>query len=277
MNPGDSFSWKIRTLADAELLRLAASCGIKNIFLDWSALNEFNPESDFPVNAADSVLRQFGLRVESFHSIHGAGFDLGETGIPSRERAVALHKLALSAAARWGARSVTFHLADAFSPEARAASCESIGTLLPWAERHGVAMALENMKPPYYGKRAEEIAYFLEKFPSQFLGVCYDVGHANIAEGVFPVLEAFAGQIATVHVHDNLGEKDQHLPLGLGNIPWQAVFRRLEQTGYANCFACESRPSGEMTWQEAMGQSLRTFAGGETAQPPPKARKNWEV
>jgi hypothetical protein len=32
MTPGDSFSWKIRTLADAELLRLVAACGIKNIY-----------------------------------------------------------------------------------------------------------------------------------------------------------------------------------------------------------------------------------------------------
>jgi sugar phosphate isomerase/epimerase len=26
-----------------------------------------------------------------------------------------------------------------------------------------------------------------------------------------------------VHLHDNLGEEDQHLPLGMGNIPMEAV------------------------------------------------------
>lgn len=46
----------------------------------------------------------------------------------------------------------------------------------------------------YYGARQQEIIWFFEKFPSDFLGVCYDVGHANIAEGVFPVFEGFVGQ-----------------------------------------------------------------------------------
>jgi len=253
------FSWKVRNLADEGLLCLISSSGIENIFLDWSTLNEFNPDSVCSIKDADRVLNQWQFRVESFHSIHGAGFDLGEIDSTSQQRALDLHKRAICAAADWGADSVTFHLAGSFSPEARLVICKSIEALLPLAERHGVRMALENMKPPYYGARAEEIAYFLDRFPSDALGVCYDVGHANIAEGVLPVLEAFAGQIAAVHVHDNLGDNDQHLPMGLGNISWQEVFQKLTINGYTGCFACESRPSGEMTWEYAIQQCLHTL------------------
>lgn len=252
-------SWKVRDFADREMLLLVASSGIKNIFLDAKALAEFNPESSFSTHSAKRILNTSGFQVESFHAISGGGFDLGETDITSRKRGAALHKKAMSAAADWGADSVTFHLADTFSPEARSAACKSIEALLPLAERHGVGIALENMKPPYYGARAQEITYFLEKFPSNFLGVCYDVGHANIAEGVFPVSEAFEGQIITVHVHDNHGKEDRHLPLGLGNIPWEDVLRKLMHSGYKKYLACESRPATEMGWEEAIGISWRTL------------------
>ena len=76
---------------------------------------------------------------------------------------------------------------------------------------------------------------------------------------VFPVLEAFAGKMATAHVHDNLGSQDQHLPLGLGNIPWSEVCQKLTLAGYDHCLACESRPSGDMTWEDAIRLSLKTF------------------
>lgn len=255
----ERFSWKVRDLGDRLLLEAIAENRIENVFLDWSALSEFNGRASFDIDSAVNLLARRKLRIESFHSIHGPAFDLGETDARLREGALALHRLAIEAAASWGPCPVIFHLAAAFSPAARAAACESISHLLPIAEERGVVMALENMKAPYYGSRVEEIRFFLDRFPSRCLKVCLDIGHANISGGVFPVLDALGAETASVHVHDNSGTADEHLPPGMGAIPWAEVFSRLRDPVYGGCFASEARPPGSMTWSEAVKKTLRTI------------------
>ncbi len=57
------------------------------------------------------------------------------------------------------------------------------------------------------------------------VGVCLDVGHMNLPE-MPPLTEAFAllgTRIRELHLHDNAGERDEHLWPGEGSIHWAAV------------------------------------------------------
>jgi sugar phosphate isomerase/epimerase len=67
------------------------------------------------------------------------------------------------------------------------------------------------------------------------LRFCFDVGHANIADttaenklahGFEPMREL----IATTHVHDNRGEKDEHLVPYEGTVDWKEAARLLATT-----------------------------------------------
>ena len=40
-------------------------------------------------------------------------------------------------------------------------------------------------------------------------------------------MELFSGRIIHVHLHDNSGERDEHLPVGAGTVPWRRVLPKL--------------------------------------------------
>jgi sugar phosphate isomerase/epimerase len=65
-----------------------------------------------------------------------------------------------------------------------------------------------------------------------------DVGHASIGRRpeepnlTGELVEAFGDRLAHVHVSDNLGIDDLHLPLGAGSADWPVVVRVLRSAGY---------------------------------------------
>jgi len=50
-------------------------------------------------------------------------------------------------------------------------------------------------------------------------------------------------RFANVHVHDNMGERDQHLPVGDGNIDFKQVLKQL--SGYDGRYVIEARSLNE--------------------------------
>jgi sugar phosphate isomerase/epimerase len=63
------------------------------------------------------------------------------------------------------------------------------------------------------------------------VGVCLDLGHANITVGTADAIRTLGDHIATVHVHDNHGLKDEHLWPGGGTIDWPATVKALQALG----------------------------------------------
>ena len=57
-------------------------------------------------------------------------------------------------------------------------------------------------------------------------GFCLDVGHAN-AMGTVPIiywLDVLGPYLAAMHLHDNHGERDEHLAVGRGGIDYAGLF-----------------------------------------------------
>ena len=71
------------------------------------------------------------------------------------------------------------------------------------------------------------------------LSVCFDVGHANTTGQIDEMIETFGDRIVNVHIHDNNGERDQHLTIGDGNIDYVDVFSKL--SSYQGNFVIEAR------------------------------------
>ena len=57
------------------------------------------------------------------------------------------------------------------------------------------------------------------------LGFTLDVGHANIYGGVGRLHRAMSegGRLLSMHVHDNRGDRDAHLPLGAGTVDLEGL------------------------------------------------------
>jgi sugar phosphate isomerase/epimerase len=57
-----------------------------------------------------------------------------------------------------------------------------------------------------------------------------DIGHANLY-GKKPedFIRALHKRLAHIHLHDNNGKFDQHLPMGEGNVKWPSVIKTLKE------------------------------------------------
>ncbi|MBZ5541197.1 MAG: sugar phosphate isomerase/epimerase [Acidobacteriia bacterium] len=115
-------------------------------------------------------------------------------------------------------------------PRKRDAAFSSLEHLMLHARHAGVTLAIENtlseMGDPAY------LHAFLEETRLTGIRLCFDIGHAHLAEG--PVEERLEKcftpmreHLATTHIHDNHGEKDEHLPPFAGSLDWAAAAKLL--------------------------------------------------
>ncbi len=123
--------------------------------------------------------------------------------------------------------------------EAYLTNLASIREICDFAADFGILIAVENMPdfPKIFGKYPDEILEMLESVGSHNVGFTFDVGHANTVGLVNDFLDFLEEKISHVHIHDNMGKKDEHLSLGKGNINWKLVMERLSD--YKGIFVTE--------------------------------------
>lgn len=97
----------------------------------------------------------------------------------------------------------------------------------PLCEDLGITLAIENCFP----KDEEAISFYLDKFPPEFVGFCFDSGHAHM-NGNLNQLLGFGERLRALHLHDNRGEKDDHQPPFWGTIDWKRVLRWIKDSRY---------------------------------------------
>jgi sugar phosphate isomerase/epimerase len=68
------------------------------------------------------------------------------------------------------------------------------------------------------------------------IGICYDTGHGHL-QGTISGFE----HIQTTHIHDNHGEKDEHLWPFEGTLDWPALIEKLILANYNGLFLFEAR------------------------------------
>ena len=67
----------------------------------------------------------------------------------------------------------------------------------------------------------DELFYIFNNIKHKKLKICFDVGHQNCFTPDLDVLKNFGKYVQVLHIHDNHGEKDEHLMCGKGNINWK--------------------------------------------------------
>src|SRR5947207_13189059 len=116
-------------------------------------------------------------------------------------------------------------------PRKRDAAFSSLEHLVLHAHHAGVTLAVENttseMGDPAY------LRAFVDETRLSGVRFNFDIGHAHLAE--FPeeprLEKSFAPMkklISSVHLHDNHGEKDEHLPPYEGSIHWPDAIKLLK-------------------------------------------------
>lgn len=106
-------------------------------------------------------------------------------------------------------------------------SFEVFERVKPLCNDLGVTIAVENVHP----NDPEILQCYFEKYTPEFVGFCYDSGHANFI-GNFDQLVEFGDRLRVTHLHDNRGEWDDHQPPFWGSIDWKRVVEWIRSTGY---------------------------------------------
>lgn len=104
-------------------------------------------------------------------------------------------------------------------------SLEIWPTIVRRAGKIGTRLAMENV----FDNNPEPILRLLNAMDSPNFGHCFDVGHFRLFS-LISMEEWFrelGKRIVEVHIHDNRGERDDHLPPGDGDIDFKKFFALL--------------------------------------------------
>ncbi len=116
---------------------------------------------------------------------------------------------------------------DEWSMQKVDAAFDSLDELKSFARQRGVEVLVENI--PNALSSAKKIVEFFHATHLN-LGVCLDVGHANMMEGFDEAFDLLEDRIRSLHVHDNNGTDDRHLfPMvhSGGTVNWERTMKRL--------------------------------------------------
>lgn len=159
-------------------------------------------------------------------TLHGPFLDLNPMAFDSQIQQVTMNRYeqAYEAARRLGAKKLILH--SGFLP--------SVYFLEGWAERMAdfynrflehktdeIQIVMENVLDP----QPEPMAEVAERVQHPAFGICLDVGHAHsyLEVPLEQWIDILKPYITHMHLHDNWGDRDSHLAVGDGSIPWTAV------------------------------------------------------
>ncbi len=113
-----------------------------------------------------------------------------------------------------------------------------LGPFVDHAERVGVKVVIENMRavpshtPSHrYCQEPDELCEIADALG---IGVCWDFGHANTTGIKQSEALAYIGdRLKVVHINDNHGDQDEHLPPFCGTVDWKDAMAGLAAIGFS--------------------------------------------
>lgn len=282
---------------DERALEICAEAGFDSVDIDLSMrrFDKYADASDGEITEYFSLLKEkadsLGLAVSQTHGRvtsytpdekycqfvkKAARFDLLATKILGAPTCV-IHNI------------TTIYWPDASADFMHSRNKEFIGDIIPFAEQFDVNIGMETFGDAHrHGKRVIDFFGDSRELKKQFDSVdtakkviCIDTGHTNKAfnvgaddgsevPGVIETIYMFGKDIKVLHLNDNNGFTDQHLPPLVkmqGGVDWKGVFEALDAVGYEGYYNFELALN---LWGESMedmthflGKHIRRAVNGE--------------
>ena len=221
-------------------LRRIAEAGFTHVHWchHWNTDFLYSPPE---VRQIERWFRELDLRLNDLHASAGREKNWRSEREYERLAGVRLVENRIEMAATLGSDVIIMHLPG--PPEEageRPAFWERIWRSFDELERAarsaGVRIALEN-------EPVENIERVLSRYPSDYVGLCYDSGHGNMRPdgGGLDGLERVRERLISVHLHDNDGSGDQHnLPFS-GTVDWERLAGIMAASPYIKPVGMEVR------------------------------------
>lgn len=189
-------------------------------------------------------------------SLHGPYMDMNPGAIDEKTRlsTVAMYEKVFEVIRRLRPRTVVLH-AGYHEKKYKgdfdlwlAQSLKSWPQFVLEAERLSTVIAVENI----FEREPSTLKLLMDSIDSRNFGICIDAGHMRVFSKVDMEewFKALGPRIAEVHLHDNHGKHDDHLPLGEGSIDIPRFMGLLRQ--YANDPVYTIEPHGEEVMRRAI-------------------------
>ena len=143
-------------------------------------------------------------------------------------------KRALETAEQIPFKNLVLHLGDrgdGWNPRTLENALTAVEHLKTYAQPLGVSLLLENIQnevtTPAHLLEILNVGHFDD------VGVCLDLGHAHLGDGVPASLETLSDRVRSSHIHDNHGERDEHLWPGEGTIDFAPALAGLRGAKHA--------------------------------------------
>ena len=107
---------------------------------------------------------------------------------------------------------------EEFGPDKFEFAITAVEHLRAFAKPLNVTLLLENI--PNELSTPERLLELVRAGRFEDVGICFDIGHANLMGGVAQDFALLRDHIQSTHIHDNQGDRDAHLWPGEGSIDW---------------------------------------------------------
>jgi sugar phosphate isomerase/epimerase len=221
------------------LLETAGRSGAEAVEI-FGARQHFDYTSREHVRELADWFRSNALQAFSLHAPLWPDYEMGRAGAPAvnvihpeksrRIDAMDEIKRALETAEYLPFRNMVMHLGeryDSWSQRTMEYAETALEHLGAFARPLGVRVLVENLLSE--PTTPEHLITILDLGHLNSIGVCLDLGHAHITVGVAEAISVLGDRIASLHVHDNHGTKDEHLWPGDGMIDWGAARDALQR------------------------------------------------
>lgn len=235
-----------------EKVQSIADVGVKWIEIGALQPQHMNIWDDEMIDVLQKGIPTTGVKVWSLHApFCGLGMDDKDT------RAYAVRRLVRSAkvAKYFGASRVVVHPGRFVPSTHRKQELEWIVETVTQALESiptDVMVAIETLMLPRLGAPLEDMLWLMEQLPADRVGVCVDVGHLNIWTNPVSFIQKLTNRISTVHLQDNMGEKDSHFLAGSGTIVWPEVLQALKNAGYKGVLISEGEDDDKTPQQNSI-------------------------
>ncbi len=163
-------------------------------------------------------------------TIHGPFMDLSPGGVDKKVKEVTRDRLSktIQVATLLKPGAIVFHPGYEkwkFDGNVRLwleSSLETWKPLVEEAEEQGLTLAIENV----YEEHPDSLLLLLKEIHSPHFRFCFDTGHHHVFSKA-PLslwIESMREYLFEIHLHDNHGEMDDHLPMGEGSFDFRELF-----------------------------------------------------
>lgn len=205
--------------------------------LDFAIENRLHPEIYFDGNALDTARSEDVVRLANTFSeqeidvtLHGPYMDLSPGGVDVKVKEVTLERIGktMDYALLFRPKTVVFHPGfDRWRFEGYF-DLWLENSIVAWkpiarkAEEIGTIVAIENV----FEEEPQSLRSLIEGVDSPNFRFCFDTGHYSVFSKapLGPWFDLLGEFIAEVHLHDNDGTRDDHLPLGDGKMDFEEFF-----------------------------------------------------